>query len=593
MTRNIAYPWQAQLEYGCGGTVIGREWVITAGHCFDNDNMDGLIDNVPVRVYLASRNVQVDSVDIFVHENYDPTDNNVHNDIALIKIPPIDCTNNEINAIRLLDESTHLEGCAAALVGRGTLWSDGPDVGDEDLLMAFSKAHTFIECNKKLIDDEINESQLCAFLEGDYTHDTCQGDSGGSLLIDSNPRAKRHSWVLAGIVSYGEGCGLNPGIYTRISHFKNWVLSKWPEAPFEKIYDCSRYVPAGQGFYISKEVHNHQDLTKCQIIYAGNEGYSLQCDDPHCLICGPDDTSRSACMFCKDGFDVDIPVPIENYSPQDQCAGICVPRDTAKHLQTDVLNRKHCKAHSCLTTPCKIGDQVTAVWYADGYPYEATIAKFLPSNKVYVDWADDDPSNRVVEMTEVIKNGLSCDKFLSPTTTQPPTSRPTKSRTTTSTSTPNCDHQYRFICSAKDRFSCAQDYCCTWTFNQGVAYCDMISVGSAMVVCKNLRKTPCVTALNCMWLDEEGEGECVDLNEVAVGCISNSDCSRGLLCVQGLCKYNHHFLSETRPTEAPYDPKSVRRRDSSIFFITGFGFITGFSLGFLFGEKRCHKRVFS
>ena len=51
------------------------------------------------------------------------------------------------------------------------------------------------------------------------------GDSGGSLLIDSNPRAKRHSWVLAGIVSYGEGCGLNPGIYTRISHFKNWVLS--------------------------------------------------------------------------------------------------------------------------------------------------------------------------------------------------------------------------------------------------------------------------------------------------------------------------------------------------------------------------------
>ena len=64
-------------------------------------------------------------------------------------------------------------------------------------------------------------------------------------------------------------------------------------------------------------------------------------------------------------------------------------------------------------------------------------------------------------------------------------------------------------------------YCCTWTFNQGVAYCDMISVdalvGSAMVVCKNLRKTPCVTALNCMWLDEEGEGECVDLNEVAVG----------------------------------------------------------------------------
>ena len=43
------------------------------------------------------------------------------------------------------------------------------------------------------------------------------------------------------------------------------------------------------------------------------------------------------------------------------------------------------------------------------------------------------------------------------------------------------------------------------------------SIGSAMVICKNMQKTPCISALNCMWLYEEGEGECVDLNEIAVG----------------------------------------------------------------------------
>lgn len=54
-----------------------------------------------------------------------------------------------------------------------------------------------------------NDIMICAFANG---KDTCQGDSGGSLLDDNN--------VIVGIVSFGGiGCGdsLNPGVYARVS----------------------------------------------------------------------------------------------------------------------------------------------------------------------------------------------------------------------------------------------------------------------------------------------------------------------------------------------------------------------------------------
>src|SRR4051794_32212968 len=56
---------------------------------------------------------------------------------------------------------------------------------------------------------------FCFFLK-----DTCQGDSGGPLMMFSNGQ-----WILVGITSYGTGCALAdyPGVYTRVSYYKNWI----------------------------------------------------------------------------------------------------------------------------------------------------------------------------------------------------------------------------------------------------------------------------------------------------------------------------------------------------------------------------------
>lgn len=57
---------------------------------------------------------------------------------------------------------------------------------------------------------------LCQYL------DTCQGDSGGLLMRFESVQRR---WVLAGLASYGRGCG-SPhyaGVYTRVATYIDWL----------------------------------------------------------------------------------------------------------------------------------------------------------------------------------------------------------------------------------------------------------------------------------------------------------------------------------------------------------------------------------
>ena len=77
----------------------------------------------------------------------------------------------------------------------------------------------------------IGDGQICA--GGVEGKDSCIGDSGGPLMSTGiSPGDGRARYFIAGVVSFGpESCGMKdwPGVYTRVSHYTDWILNQLTE----------------------------------------------------------------------------------------------------------------------------------------------------------------------------------------------------------------------------------------------------------------------------------------------------------------------------------------------------------------------------
>ena len=74
-------------------------------------------------------------------------------------------------------------------------------------------------CSKRHPNYPITNSMMCGT---DY-NGTCKRDSGGPLIIKNKDYGRR--FVLAGIVSWGDGCGqvTGMGVYTTVLTHVNWI----------------------------------------------------------------------------------------------------------------------------------------------------------------------------------------------------------------------------------------------------------------------------------------------------------------------------------------------------------------------------------
>ena len=213
------HPWQVSLQsrgfHFCGGSIISKDVVLTAGHCTTSYPASSM----SVRVG-SSRTASGGSLhqveEIVRHENFKinifgiPT-----NDVAILKLKSPIAMSKSTRAIPLFAKSEEAaEGAAATISGWGATYEGGsaPSVLHTVQVPIVAKA----TCSDAyLIWGGVPEGQICAAYPAGG-RDTCQGDSGGPLIVGGRQ---------AGIVSWGNGCARKgyPGVYTEIAAVREWL----------------------------------------------------------------------------------------------------------------------------------------------------------------------------------------------------------------------------------------------------------------------------------------------------------------------------------------------------------------------------------
>lgn len=237
-----AWPWQVALVVAaqpnpnngqfCGGSLIDPEWVLTAAHCVvdngfvsnptDIDVVLG-INRLSTGPTTGSSGQRIDVAQVIPFSSFNEF--TVDSDIALLRLATPATLTSTVSTIGLIgpgDSALVTPGAMATVTGWGNTIAQPIPGGmnfPDDLYQASMPIVSNAICNTSY-SGQITNNMLCAgYASGGV--DSCQGDSGGPLVVPNGSGG----WLLAGIVSWGNGCAQPNlyGVYTRVSQFKGWV----------------------------------------------------------------------------------------------------------------------------------------------------------------------------------------------------------------------------------------------------------------------------------------------------------------------------------------------------------------------------------
>ncbi|KAF0290381.1 Venom protease [Amphibalanus amphitrite] len=228
----------------CGGAIINERFVVTAAHCLISDTQTVFSRSAITLAVLVNKHLRKDderqikfSIEkIIRHPDYNRR--TVNDDLALLKLKDGEgrlhdlLVSGIVRPICLPEEPCEGTGRPACLLDRDVIIAGWGSLAEDGAKPTALQVATVKVLPNEVCRDAyrnafrgitltVNDGMLCAG-QPDGGTDTCDGDSGGPMMLEINGKI-----TLVGVVSFGKFCASPdyPGVYARVSEYTEWIIN--------------------------------------------------------------------------------------------------------------------------------------------------------------------------------------------------------------------------------------------------------------------------------------------------------------------------------------------------------------------------------